>query len=134
MSYKETVEETVPLSSEISLNPEENYNRCLWKRLRERNEGLSITWGCSLYLHSIVVVISSIIYFFHKDEVNYVSTENIRNIGFRDGFASFTIFTVSILAFVCFIVIYAYFNPIVVEIEMDSIPMEELPRKDDGRE
>ncbi|EPX72409.1 uncharacterized protein SOCG_00173 [Schizosaccharomyces octosporus yFS286] len=124
MSYKETVEETVPLSSEISLNPEENYNRCLWERLRKRNEGLSVFWEKFIRLNSIVMVYSYICYFAIKDKDTSV----------RGSFASYTIIPSSIFALICLLAIYAYFRPIVVDIDVDSIPMEELPRKDDGRE
>ncbi|EPY53371.1 hypothetical protein SPOG_03898 [Schizosaccharomyces cryophilus OY26] len=113
---EEDFEETAPLTSDVALNPEEDYYRRLWDSLYGRNQTLACLWMFPTVFYIVVSCAFFAAYAFTND---------------YDGFVYAAVIICSILALFCLITIYIYFRPIVIEYEVDSIPMEDLPRKGD---
>ncbi|EPY49796.1 hypothetical protein SPOG_03272 [Schizosaccharomyces cryophilus OY26] len=122
---EEAFEETAPLASEIPPQYEEESSKCLWQSLRNREISFRVLLGTFLLTYTFVFFILFLVYF-----INILVDDNKREIS--EGIPYyFTSISCSILGLVCFIFICVYSRPVVVKVEMGSIPMEDLSRKND---
>ncbi|EPY49642.1 hypothetical protein SPOG_01523 [Schizosaccharomyces cryophilus OY26] len=121
---EEDFEETAPLTSEIPPQYEEEYNRRLWQSLLKRYNDLeSLLRNGFLVLLTInwIPFILYLIWRYSGDVYESV----------YKGFAYLTIIPCLILGLACLFSIIGYLQPIVIEFEADSIPMQDLSRKGD---
>ncbi|EPY53943.1 hypothetical protein SPOG_02835 [Schizosaccharomyces cryophilus OY26] len=116
---EQTFEETVPLSFGIPHNHEEKYSKRLWERLENKYATLANLIVVSLGIFSFLFYIVYLVYFcflFFSEPMD-------------DTTAYYGIIaSCSVLGLICLIFFSIYFQPIVIDIDENSIPMEDLSR------
>ncbi|EPY51175.1 hypothetical protein SPOG_02352 [Schizosaccharomyces cryophilus OY26] len=140
---EENFEETAPLTSDVALNPEEESSRCLWQQLERKKSDLKV---CSLFFivpYSIYFCILFCVYLCNflstayakygetgTSIYGYTYTLGINERKIIEDIAHFlTLIPCLIFGLACLVLILIYLRRVVVKVEVNSIPMENLSRK-----